>query len=51
MLDMFDLLSPRVYVIPDSEYKSMRLKKLEQKRDLYKTCLDEVEAEIKKLVE
>lgn len=52
MLDLFDLmLSPRVLVVSDSELKKYRIEKLESKRDLYKKCLEEVEEELKKLVE
>lgn len=50
MLDIFDLIAPRVYVVPDSEYKAARLRKLEEKRELYQKCLDEVEKEIKDMV-
>ena len=51
MLDLFDLIAPRVYVVPDSEYKAARLRKLEEKRELYQKCLDEVDKEIKSLVD
>ena len=50
MLDLFDMLSPRVVVIPDCEYKKQKLKKLESRRDAYQEAVDELNKAIKDLV-
>jgi peptidoglycan hydrolase CwlO-like protein len=56
MFDLFDSLSPRVYVVSDSEYKKYRerqndakIERLEEERRYYQKRLDKLDAEIESL--
>ena len=56
MFDLFDSLSPRVYVVSDSEYKKYRdrqnharIERLEEERRYYQKRLDKLDDEIESL--
>lgn len=56
MLDLFDLVSPRVYVISDSEYKEYKEKKnkrrvarLEEEKKRYLLAIEDIDKELEAL--
>lgn len=56
MFDLFDSLSPRVYVVSDSEYKKYqerqnhaKIERLKEERRYYQKRLDKLDAEIESL--
>ena len=51
MLDIFDLLSPRVYVVSEESLKKRRLAVLQDKKKLYEEALTVVQKEIDELVD
>ena len=49
MLDLFDLMGPRVLVVSDKQYRDAKRKRLEARRDLYQEALDGIEKELEEL--
>lgn len=56
MLDLFDLVSPRVYVISDSEYKEYKEKRnkrkvarLEEEKKRYLLAIEDIDKELEAL--
>jgi len=56
MLDLFDLVSPRVYVISDSEYKEYKerqnkkkVARLEEEKKRYLLAIEDIDKELEAL--
>ena len=49
MLDLFDLISPRVYVISDSEYKEYKDRKIKAKIEYLESQKAEIDKQIEAL--